>query len=136
MSQNGTGTFPDGTVPVDEAHVTNALLQAVLQAAQAGATAQDTREMGEAAKAALAYAQAVVVLDPNLTAAGEPLAHALEMEALKQRTNLALETIRGEVALKAAKERAAAPTPAKRRSVTVQRDTNGRASGYEVNDGG
>jgi hypothetical protein len=81
MTQNGQAPFPDGTLKVDESHVTNALLQAVLQAAQAGSSAQDTREMGEASKAALGFAQAVVILDPGLSGAGEPLDHQIALGA-------------------------------------------------------
>lgn len=113
MTQNGQAPFPDGTLKVDESHVTNALLQAVLQAAQAGSSAQDTREMGEASKAALGFAQAVVILDPGLSGAGEPLDHQIALEDARAAGAVALEHVRGENALRQAKERAAAPTPAK-----------------------
>ena len=139
MVQNGNGpppaAFPDGTLKVDEAHVTNALLEAVLQSAQAGASAQDTREMGEAAKAALAFAQAVVILDPGVTSAGEPLDHQIALADAQAAGAVALEHVRGQHALAVAKERAAAPTPSKGKSVSVRRDQHGRAASYEVSNG-
>jgi hypothetical protein len=124
MSQNGSGGAPttqQGVMQQDPAEVTNALLIATLRAAQAAATSSDTREVGEAAKAALAFAQAIVVLDPTLTQSGTPIQHELNMEQLRQD---------GMKQLELARQSAAAPTPKK--SLSVQRDAQGRATSYQM----
>lgn len=114
-------------VPPDPHEVTDALLRACQVAAEQASTAQDTREISEAAKAALAFAQAIVVLDPGLTATGEPLQHALDMEGARQQGALAIEHLRGEHALEQAKLAASAPTPSK----SITRDNAGRISGIK-----
>lgn len=85
--------MPPPMVQQDPAEVTDALLRACKLAAQKASAAEDTREMGDAAKAALAFAQAIVILDPTLGSDGVPLDHQL--------------------ALAEAQSRAAAPTPAR-----------------------
>lgn len=134
QGQNGGSPQPDpAIVPEDPHKVSEALLRACRVAAENSATAQDTREMAEAAKAALAFAQAIVVLDPNLTASGEPLDHQLAMEGLRGQNAVAIEQTRGANALEQAKAAAAAPTPAK--SISVKRDGAGRATNYDVQGG-
>lgn len=85
--------LPDGTVPENAALVTNALLRAVRRAAEDSAGAEDPRETKELGQAALAFAQAIVVLDPGLDANGVPLDHHM--------------------AIADARRAAAAPTPAR-----------------------
>lgn len=46
-------------------------IQAIEQAAIRSAAAKDTREMGEAAKAALAFSQTVTMLDPRRLQGGD-----------------------------------------------------------------
>lgn len=128
-------------VRADPEEVLNALLLAVQRAAESGAGASDTRETGEASKAALAYAQAWAILHPQLDPAGLPLDHHIQMENVRGQNALALtqqqgadaqalEALRGQNALAQAKEAARAPTPAK--SVQVRRDSTGRAQSYDV----
>jgi hypothetical protein len=95
---------------VDPQDVTNELLRAVKIAAQNANAAQDMRETAEGARAALAFAQAMVILDPTLGQDGVPLDHQLALED--------------------ARAAAAAPSPA--RSVRVKRDEQGRASSFET----
>lgn len=130
-AQNGGAAAPPAPpmAAEDPAQVTNALLHACRVAAEHSAMAEDTREMGEAAKAALAFAQAVVVLDPNLTQSGEPLDHQVALEQARAEGQVQVERVRGEHALEIAKANAAAPTPTK--SIRVKRDANGRAESYE-----
>lgn len=128
---NGNGG-PPVMVPPDPREVTDALLRAVKVAAEQGSTAEDTRELGEAAKAALAFAQAIVVLDPSVTASGEPLQHAIDLENARAAGQLALEHTRGENAIEQAKEAAAAPTP--RKSVIARRSSDG-STRYDVVSG-
>jgi hypothetical protein len=109
--------------------VLDALLNATLRAAQDGAGAQDTREHAEASKAALAYAQAWAILHPQLDPAGMPLDHHLQMEQARGQNAVALEALRGQNQIAAAKEAARAPSPVK--SIKVNRDPTGRASSYE-----
>lgn len=137
------GQFPGNIQAQDPAEVSNALLIAIKTAAVMGQTAQDTREMDEAAKAALGFAQALIVLDPSLSQGGTPLEHDLALEqtrgdaqaqiaAIQAEGAARVETIRGEHAIRQAKEAASAPTPAKTKSVKVSRDGHGRATGYDV----
>lgn len=116
-------------VPPDAQATLDALLRAVNNAAQMASGATDTRETGEAAKAALAFAQAWAILHPQLDPAGLPLDHHLQMEQERGQNAIALEALRGQNQLEAAKEAARAPTPVK--SIKVNRDTTGRASSYE-----
>lgn len=93
--------------------VLDGLLNAVEQAARAGAAASDTRESSECAKAALAYAQAWAILNPQLDPAGLPLDHHIQLAQTQAQGQIALEQVRGANALAVAKEAARAPTPAK-----------------------
>jgi hypothetical protein len=95
---------------VDPQDVTNELLRAVKISASKANAAQDMRETAEGARAALAFAQALVILDPTLGQDGVPLDHQLALED--------------------ARASAAAPSPA--RSVRVKRDEQGRASSFET----
>lgn len=122
-------TLPNGVMRANTEEVLNALLLAVQRAAESGAGAADTRETSEASKAALAYAQAFAILNPQLDPAGLPLDHHLQMEQQRGVNALALEQTRGENMVAAAKEAARAPTPVK--SIKVNRDQTGRASSYE-----
>jgi hypothetical protein len=110
---NGNGAMaPPQTGGADQADpeaVTNALLWAVQRCAEKASTAADTREAAEALKAALAGAQAIVVLDPTLSQSGVPLDHELALEQTRQDGMLALEQARAA---------AAAPTPAKQSGVS------------------
>lgn len=136
---------PGGIVPEDPARVTNALLIAVRRAAEDAAAAQDPREVQELLSGALSAAQAIVVLDPSLSQGGTPIAHDLAMEQTRQagqaqvarvqgEAAVAVERTRGEHAVRQARAAAAAPTPAKERTVSVSRDGSGRASEYKVRD--
>jgi hypothetical protein len=114
--------------PPNPQEVLDALLRAVQNAAEAGA-GQDTREISEGSKAALAYAQAWAILHPQLDPAGLPLDHHIQMEQTRGGIQLALEQQRGDNALAVAKESARAQQPVK--SIKVNRDQTGRASSYE-----
>ena len=116
-------------VPPNPQEVLDSLLTAAKVAAQNSAGAQDTREMAEASKASLAFAQAWAILNPQLDPAGLPLDHHVQMEQVRGAAQLALEQQRGENAIAVAKETARAPTPVK--SIKVNRDSTGRASSYE-----
>jgi hypothetical protein len=118
--------------PPNPQEVLDALLRAVQNAAEAGA-GQDTREISEGSKAALAYAQAWAILHPQLDPAGLPLDHHLQMEQTRGQNAVALEALRGQNALAVAKESARAPTPAK--SVRVRRDSSGQPTQYDVSGG-
>ena len=110
--------------------VLNALLLAVQRSAEMGSGSDHMQDMSDCSKAALAYAQAWAILNPQLDPAGLPLDHHLQMEQARGQNAVALEAIRGKTALDVAKEAARAPTPAK--SVQVRRDSTGRTSGYDV----
>ena len=120
---------PSPIIRANPEDVLNALLLAVQRTAESGAGAADTRESGESAKAALAFAQAWAILNPQLDPAGLPLDHHLQMEQERGQNAIALEALRGQNQVEAAKEAARAPTPVK--SIKVNRDTTGRASSYE-----
>jgi hypothetical protein len=87
------------------------------------------QDMRDGSAAALAYAQAWAILNPQLDPAGLPLDHHVQMEQVRGQAQLALEQQRGANALAVAKEGARAPTPVK--SVRVRRDSTGRATSYE-----
>lgn len=75
QQQQAAPAAPGGQMLEDPAAVTNALLIACRRAAEAGAAAQDNRDIQAASAAALAFAQAIVVLDPTLDQQGVPLDH-------------------------------------------------------------
>jgi len=117
---------------IDQANpreVLNALLLAVQRSAEMGSGSEHMQDMADCSKAALAYAQAWAILNPQLDPAGLPLDHHIQMEQVRGQAQLALEQQRGANALQVAKEAARAPTPA--RSVQVRRDSTGRATSYE-----
>lgn len=134
------GAPPQDAAPVDPQQValhrlaldvTEALLQAIKVAAQVSATATDTREMDEGGKAALNFAQAIVLLDPNLNTEGSPLGHEMALAQLQHEHAMAQGAQEGQLAIQQAKAAAAAaPTPS--RSISVKRDSAGRAAGYDV----
>jgi hypothetical protein len=128
-----------GQQMMDPAMVTDALLRAAENAATKSLTAQG-QDCKDFATAALNLAQAVVVLDPQLSQGGTPLEHDIALKSIDHETQarvatiqgqtaVAVEQVRGQNALAQAKETAAAPTPRKR--VTVNRE-NGRMTGMEV----
>jgi hypothetical protein len=121
--------LPGPMVQTDPQETLNALLNAVLRAAQMGAGAEDTREFAEGSKAALAYAQAWAILHPQLDPSGMPLDHHIQMEQERGQNALLLELARGDNAAKVAEISARAPTPVK--SIKVNRDQTGRAASYE-----
>lgn len=144
MMNGGPPPLPDGTAPVDPMAVTNTLLNAVQQCAFKASIAegQDAKDF---MAAALSGVQAVVVLDPSLSQGGTPLAHDLALEQsrgqtqeniaqINGKTQLAQEALRGENALRQAKETAAAPTPAKKKVATISRDPHGRMSSASVSE--
>lgn len=142
MSMQDAGGMPvldaeDQDLPIQIARTaeqaTLALLNALEQLATKAAGATDTREQHEAAKGALALAQAIVVLDPELDGQGSSLQHQIALEEVRGAQQVAVERTRGENALAQAREAARAPSPA--RSVQVKRDSNGRASQYDVTGG-
>lgn len=133
LAQNGGAAAPPPDPGEQMAHdASMALLNALkLNAGYAASAGDSAGEAKDFAAACLSLAQAVVVLDPNLTATGEPLDHQLALETTRAAGQLAIEQQRGANALEQAKAAAAAPTPAK--SINVKRDQAGRTSGYEVN---
>jgi hypothetical protein len=119
-----------GEDPESPIGVANALLRAARQCAEKAAMGNAAAESKDFAQAALAAAQAFVVLDPAADASGVPLTHQLVMERERGQLALEQERIRGENALRQAQERAAAPTPAKRRMV-ARRSPEGRLEAIE-----
>ena len=93
--------------------VLDALLNAVKIAAMMGAGAEDTREITEGSKAALAYAQAWAILNPQLDPAGLPLDHHIQLEAVRGQNAVALERERGANQIAAAEHAAQVPQPVK-----------------------
>jgi ribosomal protein L16/L10AE len=123
--------LPGGQTMTDPAMVTDAFLRAAQQAATKSLTAQG-QDCKDFATAALNFAQAVVVLDPQLSQGGTPLEHDLALKgmegetqarvaAIQGETAVAVEHVRGEHSLRQARETAAAPTPAKH--ITINRQT-------------
>jgi hypothetical protein len=105
MSMNGNGVPPvDPMVPEDPADGVNALLRAIRLMAEKASMDPSAAEAADYANAALRFSQAIVVLDPNLTSDGVPLAHELAMEQQRQD---------GQERLERARQAAAAPTPGK-----------------------
>jgi hypothetical protein len=100
MSEQGP---PAPMMATDPEAVVDAMLQAVLNAANKANTATDSRDIESAATAALKFAQAIVILDPTLDPQGVPLSHHTEIEKM-----------RGQSALEQVREKSAAPSPAKR----------------------
>lgn len=137
-AQQGPQTLSDGTVQVDPALVTNSLLNALQQVTSAAASSGHSgAEAKDFAAAALSLAQAIVVMDPSLSQGGTPLAHDVaikQIDSQTQTTTAAIqaeamvqaEHIRGQNAVRAAKETAAAPTPSKK--ITINRE-DGRMTG-------
>lgn len=143
--QLGPPILPNGTSMVDPAMVTNALLNAVHQAAVAASSDKSGAEAKDWAQAALNLAQAIVVLDPSLSQGGTPLAHDMAMKSLDGetqqavaqihgQTQIAVEAQRGENAVRQANEAAKAPTPSKTKDVNVRRDASGRATDYKMTE--
>jgi hypothetical protein len=133
--------LPGPIIQANPQEVLNALLLAVQRAAESGSGSDHMQDMNDGSKAALAYAQAFAILNPQLDPSGLPLDHHIQMEITKGQNSLAiaqqqgadahkLEVTRGQNALAQAKEAARAPTPAK--SVQVRRDSTGRAQSYDV----
>jgi ribosomal protein L16/L10AE len=131
--------LPGGQTMTDPAMVTDTLLRAAQQAATKSLTAQG-QDCKDFATAALNFAQAVIVLDPQMSQGGTPLEHDLALKgmegetqarvaAIQGETAVAVEHVRGEHSLRQARETAAAPTP--RKKVTVNRE-NGRMTGMDV----
>lgn len=122
----GPPTLPDGTLPVDPALVSNALLQALLQTARAAASSSHSgAEAKDYGAAARELAQAVVILDPTLSQGGTPLQHDVVIKGMEHASNERVAAISASAqvemaktqatatAAKDAKQRAAAPTPAR-----------------------
>lgn len=120
---NGNGPPPVMT-QVDPMAGVNEMLRAIQSCSSKAAGAQSAAEAKDFALAALNFAQAIVVLDPSLSQGGTPLAHDAALEQIRGQTqeNVAtiqgqhavqLERLRGEHALRQAKETAAAPSPAR-----------------------
>jgi hypothetical protein len=123
--------------PVDpKGPLSDALLQAQLDTAQSlTRKAQGSDAAAEAkdfAAAALSIVQAIIILDPALSQGGTPLVHDLVMQDKRNEGAVQVEAQRGANAVAQAKVAAAAPTPAKRKSVSVRRDGHGRATEYSV----
>jgi hypothetical protein len=112
------------------------LLQAQLEVAETltrkAAGSESAAEAQAFADAALKLAQAVIILDPSLSQGGTPLMHDLVMQDKRNEGAVQVEAQRGANAVAQAKVAAAAPTPAKRKSVSVRRDGHGRATEYSV----
>lgn len=133
-------------VPEDAAVGVNAILRAIRICAENSAGVQSGAEAKDFGTAALAFAQALIVLDPSLSQGGTPLAHDVAIKQLDGETQARVAQIQadaaarvadisGQHALRQAKETAAAKTPAKDKTVTVRRDAHGRASDYKVSGG-
>jgi hypothetical protein len=124
--------------PVDpKGPLSEALLQAQqLEVAETltrkAAGTESAAEAQAFADAALKLAQAVIILDPSLSQGGTPLVHDLVMQDKRNEGAVQVEAQRGANAVAQAKVAAAAPTPAKRKSVSVRRDGHGRATEYSV----
>jgi hypothetical protein len=123
-----------GEDPESPIGVANALLRATRQCAEKAAMGNAAAESKDFAQAALAAAQAFVVLDPAADASGVPLTHQLTLERERGQIAIEQERIRGENALKQAQERAAAPTPRKSKTVNVRRDEQGRPAAYRLEE--
>jgi hypothetical protein len=91
-----------GLMTIDPEAVTQSLLRAIQTAADRATMSEVVQEMDDAGKAALAFTQALVLMDPSLGQHGVPLAH----DAAMQDAQLAAQR-------QQARDRAAAPTPAK-----------------------
>jgi hypothetical protein len=137
--------LPGGQTMTDPAMVTDALLRAAQQAATKSLTAQG-QDCKDFATAALNFAQAVIVLDPQLSQGGTPLEHDMAMKGMDHETQKGRRdpgarrpsrssSSAARTRLRQARETAAAPSPAKKKSVRVARDGSGRASSYEVSEG-
>jgi hypothetical protein len=134
-----------GTTQEDPSLGVNAALRAFRVAAENAAGEASGAEAKDWAAAALSFAQAIVVLDPQLSQGGTPLAHDAMLEQIRGETQQAvaqiqgehavrLEQVRGANALKQARETAAAPTPARTRVATVNRDPHGRMQSASVTE--
>lgn len=128
---------PQPQPPVDpKGPLSEALLQAQLEVAETltrkAAGTESAAEAQAFADAALKLAQAVIILDPSLSQGGTPLVHDLVMQDKRNEGAVQVEAQRGANAVAQAKVAAAAPTPAKRKSVSVRRDGHGRATEYSV----
>src|SRR5689334_2295923 len=114
-----------GAIPIQDAEdlapeiqrtaeqVTVSILRAADFLAKKAGGAEDTREAAEAAKAVLALAQAVVVLDPELDGQGVSIERQIALTAAQTAGSIAQEHVRGQNQLEQARLRASAPTPAK-----------------------
>lgn len=123
---NGNGGPPPSPVmPVDFEEVANQLAIAIRMAGARAAMVDDPREFKELAEGALKFAQAIVVLNPELDASGIPLEHQTEMERLR---------LDGQERLERARAQAAAPTPSKRRRLTMRR-SDGSTANIDVEEG-
>lgn len=125
-----------GQEPIPPEYTPEAVSQAQLTAAyllaRKAGTATSAAEAKDFAQAALLLAQGLIVMDPSLSQGGTPIEHDIALETVRQQGAVAVEKVRGDNALRQAKETAAAPTPAKRKTVSVRRDGHGRASEYSV----
>lgn len=127
---NGNGPIQPPTVPENPMAGVNEMLGAIRLCATKARGATSAAEAKDFATAALNFAQAIIVLDPSLSQGGTPLAHDLALEEVRGETQkdmariqaeaqIKQEHVRGQNALRQAKETAAAPTPAKR--ITINR---------------
>lgn len=127
------------TPPPDRATVQGTLLRAIERAAEDAAGAKDAREVRELGQAALSFAQAVAVLDPDVDQAGTSVEHQAALEELRgQQAHdraIAVQELQGAQALEQAQAAAAAQPAATRRSVTVRRDDHGRPAAYDLSEG-
>lgn len=101
---SGAGQLGPTMVAENPEQGVDALLRAVRVMAENAATEDSAAEAKDYAAAALSLAQAIVVLDPNLTSDGVPLEHEVAMEQTRQD---------GQQRLERARQAAAAPTPGK-----------------------
>lgn len=122
---NGDGALPGlqpgGIVPEDASVGVDALLRAVRVMAQKAAMDPSAQEAKDYGAACLSFAQAIVVLDPDLNQQGVPLAHEVALEQQRQDGLARLEQVR---------QAAGAPTPKNRK--LVRKDHEGKVtSTYE-----
>jgi hypothetical protein len=140
---NGNGgppTLPNGTLLEDPAMSVQAMLRGLRVSAENISGESSSEEAKDWADTVLKLAQAIVVLDPQVSQGGTPLAHDVAMKTIDHETQKAVATIhgqtqvqveqvRGENQLRQAREVAAAPTPSKK--LAVRRDGAGRMTGID-----
>lgn len=124
QAPQGPPTLPDGTLPVDPALVSNAILNALLQTARNAASSDKSgAEAQDYAQAVLNLSQAAVILDPALSQGGTPLAHDVTIKQIDGQNQATVAAIQAQAqvevarhqseASKSSQDAAAKPSPAR-----------------------